>query len=78
MNIRYVGQSTVRIIGPYIWNKKNEYIQDVEEPELIANLLTYPTPDFALANEEDREEAEAIIEQVLGTAPKKTNKRKEK
>lgn len=46
MKIRYVGTSDVRIIGEYRWDASNGFVQDVTDPEILENLLTYPKPDF--------------------------------
>lgn len=46
MKIRYIGKATVRIIEPYRWASENGYVQDVTDPGILENLLTYPKPDF--------------------------------
>lgn len=63
MKIRYKGNATVRTIMHYRWDKANGYVCDVPE-ELAANLLTYPRPDFELA-EKDVPAAKAVIEKEL-------------
>ncbi len=52
MNIRYVGPATVREVGPYRWDMNNGFVQDVTDPEILENLLTYPKPDFEAAEAE--------------------------
>lgn len=51
MRIKYVGPG-VRIIHPYVWDPSNGFVVDVCEPELAANLLTYPFPEFQLMPDE--------------------------
>ena len=63
MRIKYKGKATVRTIMQYRWDKANGYVCDVPD-ELAANLLTYPRPDFELAERNPRE-AKARIERSL-------------
>jgi hypothetical protein len=76
MKIRYVGNATVRTIMQYRWDKSNGFVCDVPEA-VAANLLTYPRPDFVLA-EPNKEAAEKKIEKELATndeAPKRRRTR---
>jgi len=50
MMIRYVGKSTVRELGQYVWNAENGYLQDVTDPQTLEEILTYPKPDFEVAD----------------------------
>lgn len=52
MLIRYTGQAGRRIIGVHVWERANGYVCEVAEPELCANLLTYPHGGFAVAPDE--------------------------
>jgi hypothetical protein len=51
MKIRYVGMAGVREIGPYVWNQENGYVQDVTDPAILEDVMTYPRPDFELVEE---------------------------
>jgi hypothetical protein len=74
MKIKYVGSSGVRIIGVFEWNAQNGFVQDVPN-ELAASLLTYPRPDFELAEGEDAAAAEKAVEEVVaGIKPAKSKK----
>lgn len=68
MRIRYKGNATVRTIMQYRWDKANGYVCDVPD-QLAANLLTYPRPDFELA-ESNPKAAQANIERSLSDKPK--------
>lgn len=68
MKIRYVGSATIRTIMQYRWDKSNGFVCDVPE-SLAANLLTYPRPDFVLA-EPNKEAAEKKIEDSLAGRPR--------
>jgi hypothetical protein len=46
MKIRYTGTAGVRIVEPYRWDASNGYVQDVTDPAILENLLTYPKPEF--------------------------------
>jgi hypothetical protein len=72
MRVKYIGSAGVRIIEPYEWNAGNGFVQEVPD-EVAASLLTYPRPDFALADDEDKQAAEAAIEEVV--ADKKTSEK---
>ena len=63
VKIKYVGSATVRTVMQYRWDKANGYVCDVPA-ELAANLLTYPRPDFVLA-EPKPEAAKAEVAKVL-------------
>jgi predicted flap endonuclease-1-like 5' DNA nuclease len=63
MLIRYVGPG-VRIIHPYVWDQSNGFVADVCEPELAANLLTYPYPEFVLMTDEPLLAVKGIGEQT--------------
>jgi len=53
MLIQYVGFRPVRRqVGSYIWEKGNDYVQDVAEADVAAELLTHPPNDFDLAPDE--------------------------
>ena len=74
MRIKYVGPSGVRIIEEFEWNAQNSFVQDVPN-ELAASLLTYPRPDFELAEGEDAAAAEKAVEEVVtGLKPTKSKK----
>jgi len=50
MLIRYIGPQIVRrIIGPYEWSRSTEFVQDVADPGLVAELLTEPAGRFSVA-----------------------------
>ena len=63
MKIKYVGGATVRTVMQYRWDKANGFVCDVPA-ELAANLLTYPRPDFVLA-EPKPEAARAEVAKAL-------------
>jgi hypothetical protein len=75
MRIKYKGNATVRTIMQYRWDKANGYVCDVPEA-LAANLLTYPRPDFELA-ERNPQMATARIERSLSdkSKPRATRRR---
>jgi len=52
MKIRYTGTAGVRIVEPYRWDESNGYVQDVTDPEILEDLLTYPRPEFVAVLEE--------------------------
>lgn len=56
MNIRYVGRSTIRELGPYRWGPENGYVVDVVEPAILEEVLTYPKPDFVPVDDKEYEE----------------------
>ena len=56
MKIRYTGTAGVRIVEPYRWDESNGYVQDVTDPEILENLLTYPRPEFEPVEEASVEE----------------------
>jgi hypothetical protein len=74
MRIRYKGNATVRTIMQYRWDKANGYVCDVPEA-LAANLLTYPRPDFELA-ERNPQMATARIERSLSDKSKPRSTRR--
>lgn len=50
MLIRYIGPQIVRrIIGKYEWSRTTEFVQEVVEASLAAELLTEPTGHFSVA-----------------------------
>ena len=48
MMIRYVGKSTVRELGKYRWAPENGYETEVDDPETLEEIMTYPKPDFEI------------------------------
>lgn len=52
MKIRYVGSSGRRIVGEFEWNSDNGFVEDVTDSEIVADLLTYPRPEFVLVEDE--------------------------
>lgn len=52
MRIRYTGPRRIRVIGPYRWDEESNFVQDVQEPELVEELLTDPFNTFEEAGEE--------------------------
>jgi hypothetical protein len=50
--IKYTGHAGRRIVGALEWNRENEFIQTVDEPELACELLSHPPNDFSVAEEE--------------------------
>ena len=68
MKIKYTGKSNIRNIGEYSWNAGNDFIQDVTDTELAANLLTYPRPEFEMA-EEVSKDVTAFINEVPAADP---------
>lgn len=56
MKIRYTGIAGVRIVEPYRWDESNGYVQDVTDPAILENLLTYPKPEFEPVEEVSVEE----------------------
>ena len=61
MKFQYVGASNVRIIGKYRWDKGNKFVQDVKEPELIENLLTYPDGSFVEVVDESKKKSKGSL-----------------
>lgn len=50
MLIRYTGPQIIRrIIGQYEWSRATEFVQDVTDASLAAELLTAPEGRFAVA-----------------------------
>lgn len=50
MLIRYIGPQIVRrIIGRYEWSRATEFVQEIAEADLVAELLTEPTGRFSVA-----------------------------
>ena len=72
MKIRYTGTAGVRIVEPYRWDESNGYVQDVTDPEILEDLLTYPRPEFVTVEEESV--AEKAPEVVQGAPVKKLRK----
>ena len=53
MKICFVGPKVVRrIIGEYEWSQETEFVRDVVEADLAAELLTDPSDHFAVANDD--------------------------
>jgi hypothetical protein len=72
MKIRYTGTAGVRIVEPYRWDESNGYVQDVTDPAILENLLTYPKPEFEAVEEMPVEEI--IPEAGQGAPVKKLRK----
>lgn len=51
MRFKYIGFG-VREIGEYRWDGTNDFTQDIQEPELIENLLTYPDGSFVALDDD--------------------------
>jgi len=51
MKIRYTGRAGVREIGPYRWDETNGFVQDVTDPVILEDILTYPRPVFEVVDE---------------------------
>jgi len=62
MKIKYTGLSGVRVIGEVVWNAGNGFVAEVSDPELVANLLTYPTGEFEAVEPVDTEAVLAFVE----------------
>ncbi len=45
MKIKWAGNG-MRVVGNYQWSEKNDWVQDVKEPELALDLLTQPNENF--------------------------------
>ena len=55
MRIRYTGPSHHRrVVGNHTWCEENDMVQEVTDPELLLDLLTYPGPkrQFVVAPDE--------------------------
>lgn len=61
IKVRYVGLSTVRILQPYIWEPRNEYVQAVPL-ERAAELVTYPGEQFELVDPAEMPEIVSFVE----------------
>jgi len=61
IKVRYIGQSTVRIIQPYIWDPHNDYVQEMPL-EKAAELVTYPGPQFELVDPAEMPEIVSFVE----------------
>jgi len=61
IQVRYVGQSTVRIIQPFMWDPRNDYIEAVPL-EKAAELVTYPGQQFELVNPAEMPEIVSFVE----------------
>jgi len=47
MKIRFVGPKvTRRVVGPYEWSQATGFVQDVDDADLVAELLTDPNEQF--------------------------------
>ena len=75
MKIRYTGTAGVRIVEPYRWDESNGYVQDVTDPAILENLLTYPKPEFEAVEETPVEE---IIPEAGKPAPVKKPRKERK
>lgn len=64
MRLRYSGGATVRLIGRYRFDKTNHYVQDVTEPNVIAELLTQPGESFHPVDPISPEEVERILNPI--------------
>ena len=74
MKIKYTGTAGVREIGPYVWNQENGYVQDVTDPVILEDCLTYPRPEFEAVEEAEISEAENEISKPRkGRATRKEN-----
>ena len=61
IQVRYIGLSTIRIIQPFIWEPKNNWIQKVPL-EKAAELMTYPNNQFALVDPDEMPEIISFVE----------------
>ena len=53
MKIRFVGSRVKRrLVGPYEWSRETEFVQEVVDPSLTAELLTAPGGNFVVDEEE--------------------------
>ncbi len=83
MKIRYTGTAGVRIVEPYRWDESNGYVQDVTDPEILENLLTYPKPEFEPVEEKPGQQPDETISPADGEtgqshpSRRKSAKRKE-
>jgi hypothetical protein len=70
MRIRYVGPKVIRrLVGPYEWSRETGFVQDVQEAELAAELLTDPSGRFVLDDDEPLlEAAQGDADQVIAWA----------
>lgn len=66
--IRYVGHNGRREIGTYVWSPENGHACAVDIATAI-ELLTYPRPDFELAQELDAAQAAALEKALESKAP---------
>jgi len=64
MLIRYTGPQIIRrIIGQYEWSRATEFVQEVAEASLVAELLTEPDGRFAVATMDPLVNLDGIGEQ---------------
>lgn len=61
IRVRYVGTAAVREIGALRWDSSNGYMCDVDDPEMLLNLMTYPRNQFELVDQISLEEVDAWI-----------------
>ena len=74
MKFKYIGKAGVRIVRQYRWEARNDFVQDVEEPELIEDLQTYPTGEF-MQLDDDGAEVKPDVEPLLPAAKARKGKR---
>lgn len=77
MKFKYIGKAGVRIVRQYRWEARNDFTQDVKEPELIENLLTYPTGEF-MQLDDDGAEVKPDAEPLLPAAKARKGKKRSK
>lgn len=75
MRIKYQGKSQRRVVGRYVWEKANNYEQDVDEPDIVTDLLTAPTNEFA-ALEEPAKVEEVMEEFITGPVEEPVKKKR--
>ena len=76
MKIRYTGTAGIRIIDPYRWDSSNGYVQDVTDPDMLLNLLTYPKPEFESVEEPGQLVDKSTAQPVDNWSPQLQNRRR--
>lgn len=72
MRIRYIGKVQRRVVGRYVWERGNDYIQDVMEADIALDLLTSPESTFETVEEEEKDKLEEFITGQTNVPMKKT------
>ena len=76
MKIQYIGKSQRRIVENYVWDKSNNFTQDVKEVSLAMELITSPFDEFVSLEEHAEEKLEVYFTEPEA-GPKKKRKKKD-